>query len=392
MQSIPASSGIPNNQLVAAFGRVRRLTAVKYGVVPKPKVDGRLAELVRTAVQEGTALPGTHLTEHMMHLWLQRLEESSWKTLVSKIRKFLEFCVLHERQAVPADVNTMMLFIAFLSHEGRVAAGNFERYISAVRTLHVLILQEPPPSASHPVLSGLIVAAQKVQRVDEPEAPRLPLPASVLQVAVGMARWGRSEDPPAFLLAMCLIIKYFFGVRGSTVRSLAWGHVRVSPPAVSITWVREKPRCTAKSWRRVTMEFPYAPVFCENIQELLDLQAKAGNKRDLFSWEGVAWVQNPSRSFACVLDMLGVEQPAGGRYQGHSTRSGFAASCRALGVPIEVFSEVAGWALGSSAVFRYLKHQVPSGAVAFACFGALLPHVLQEQALVLYGDELPLLF
>ena len=64
----------------------------------------------------------------------------------------------------------------------------------------------------------------------------------------------------------------------------------------------------------------------------------------------------------------------------------FAAECRALGVPVEVFSQVAGWALGSASVWRYLRVPVEASAESFALFSGLLSRVLERQYLEIFGD------
>ena len=55
-------------------------------------------------------------------------------------------------------------------------------------------------------------------------------------------------------------------------------------------------------------------------------------------------------------------------------------------VDLEVIAGTAGWSLSSMTVFKYLRHVLPAGYVAFALFAGLMPVLQQNLAVQTFED------
>ena len=378
-------------RLAAAVGSPVREARARYctDTSDLPAIDADLAQVVSDELRGLIGLPYDEAAQQVVDLWLRQYEPRTSVALVSKWRKYFDFCKRHDRVAVPASLATVMLFVGYMSSEGRVAAHNFAKYLSAVRTLHSLLMQEPPPPPSHPMIQGLITAAGKLQRTDEPQLPRQPLPCWAVERALVLTRACR---PRQFVALMYVIVKFVMGVRAATLRALRPEHVRVDGVTVCVDWVSEKQTRSDARSRRVAVAFPRAPVVAQRVQQLLDLIASTGSGRgtaqSVFTWAGEDLADRPESVFREVFQVLQVVQPLDGTYSGHSTRSGFAAGCRALGIPVEVISQIAGWAIGSPVVFGYLRFPVEPTPALFALFAGLVPTVQQRRLVDLFGNVL----
>ena len=315
--------------------------------------------------------------DHVVALWLSQLTASSSAATASKATKFINFCTDYGRTAVPASLTTLCHYIGYLACEGRVSAAYFGQYLSAVRTLHKH-LHQPCPPADEPTLQALLKAAAKAQRTEAVLDDRVPLPVAWVVSAVvhGLS----TQEPCVVQLCTFFVIKSVFGLRGHSVLHLQRRHVIVSGCEIRLCLTHEKQRPNATTARSAVMPFPRAPGVLELVNRCLGLGQAGGGLWSELRGSG-------SELFQQFVSMMGIPQPAPPQvYQGHSTRMAFAAECRALGVPVEVFSQVAGWALGSASVWRYLRVPVEASAESFALFSGLLSRVLERQYLDMFGD------
>lgn len=321
------------------------------------------------------SLPAGELANHLLMLWSNQNQPSSLRSITSKVKKFLLFCDAQQRQPVPCSDTTLLLYVSYLSWEGRVSAEYFPQYVSAVRTFHRYLLQPAP--APNVVLASVLRSALATQKAVATTTSKLPLPAVYVWRAI--AHGLRTPHLSEQRLCLFFVLKYLFGVRGATILPLHVDNIGWSTSKLSVTcmWDSEKQRHHTVAARPVTLFFPACPALLHLLSTYQDAAAPSHS-----FWNTPAMLPMPpvSVAFQQFLSLLCVPAPPGGKYTGHSTRSGFVASLRGLSVPLEVAAEVAGWSLTSSAVYKYLRFRLQADDYTYTMFCSLLDPVTAATA------------
>ena len=91
--------------------------------------------------------------------------------------------------------------------------------------------------------------------------------------------------------------------------------------------------------------------------------------------------------FNHFLHITHTHAPSHGKYSGHSTRSGFAATCRAFMVPLETICSIGGWALTSASVYRYLMHMLAPDVHGLQLIAGLLNPLALRVATQEFGAD-----
>lgn len=82
------------------------------------------------------------------------------------------------------------------------------------------------------------------------------------------------------------------------------------------------------------------------------------------------WLQN-------LMRLLPLHVPLGGRYQGHSLRSGAGTEAYAIGLPLPMFAELMGHASIETTLRNYVKTQWRATPAAWEVLSRFLPHHLR---------------
>lgn len=313
--------------------------------------------------------------------WTRSLAASSYSTYASKLRKYLQFCASTGRTALPAAPETLELYVGHLMQEGRVQARYFDQYISAIRAVHRDLLLPYPTS---PVLAHLIKGAMHLQRSLVLHEESWPLPAVAAASALRLAATLAS---PAVVRA-CLAVGLGFAcmMRGSSVQGLAPGDVSLAGSSLQVVERVRKGHShsdpVARSLAIASSSLPDLLLAVAHWQKLQHLQFAASPTPPAYFFqlpgEGLAGGDHFAGWFWAAVEALGLQPPQGRRLHPHCVRRGAASAARALGVPMERICRLGGWAITSTAVWRYIDSLVPATAEGFQFFGHLLPPGLRQ--------------
>ena len=322
------------------------------------------------------------LAPRLHALWASRLTEASQASVLSKFRQFLSFCSLYGLCPVPCAPSTLYLYVCHLSQRGSVRADFFGQYVSAIRTVHRQLCVCPPPVDD--VCTGLLQAAVRMQQPCTSTCTRLPLPARVITQAVRQAL----SEGDAGLVRVCVFVvfKFVCGVRGSSMLALRWEHVHWDGCTLTVSWVSEKQRARTVPARTVSIAFPRAPSLVR-LWHRYALLAGSPTHGDVWGVPGLPKLGTVRRSFELFLRFTHTHTPTHGRYSGHSTRSGFAATCRAFMVPLEHICSIGGWSLTSASVFKYLLHMLTPDLAGLQLVAGLLNPIALHMASNEFGTS-----
>lgn len=353
---------------------------------PTPAWPAGLAQMLHDTM--ASLVPGAPpvLLQQLGSLWGQQLASSSAKSYLSKFALFSNFCAQFGLRALPAAAATIYLFIGWLSASTAINPEYFPQYVSAVRGVHnLLLLPVPPVDVVNKALLRAAVrnaAARGSKKVD-----KIPLPAGAVVQAVQAAL--SCQDLGQLRCHVFFILKYVTGVRGASLQALCWGDLHCTPTLLQVVWRAEKQRGHKVNGRPVQISLPRFPalhVILDKYRVACSLAAGGAVLGRMWEIVSLPAFGAASKAFPLWLTLLRFPAPSSGVYSGHSTRSGFAAACRGLGVDLEVLCQVAGWAVTSPTVFKYLAHVCPADQHAFCLFAGLMGVLQQAHAVNTLGD------
>ena len=322
------------------------------------------------------------LAPRLHMLWASRLTEASQASVLSKLRQFLSFCTAYTLCPVPCASSTLYLYICHLSQRGTIRADYISQYVSAVCTAHRQLCVQAPPVDD--VCTGLLQAAVRVQQPCTTSCTRLPLPAHVVTRAVGLAL----ADHNVVNIRVCVFVcfKFVCGVRGSSMLALWWEHVHWDGNTLTVSWVAEKQRARTVAARTVSLQFPRAPALVR-LWHLYAQLAGSPSHGSVWSVPHMPHLGSVKRVFDQFLCYTHTHAPTHGKYSGHSTRSGFAATCRAFMVPLEHICSIGGWSLTSASVFKYLLHMLTPDLAGLQLVAGLLNPLALNMATQEFGSQ-----
>ena len=259
--------------------------------------------------------------------------KSSATTKDSQLRKFETFCVQEGRGMPPGEID-LVCYVAYLSWEGRVRAGNMRGYLSAVRRFCVQQKMEPLPPT--PTESDLLMDSLKAaDRLDSEMPVKEQWGRAGISAADTMAVLLYEKGEESFMLKKMKamwIVMFCFSFRGGTTAAL-WPMdfeftddftMSVKPDVLKRTGTD----CTNNPGAR-----PYAvPVdTSEGNNAVLFLRefvneyvAKFGQRAFMFSAdpEKVSGTDYISTAIVAMADYAGIIAPQGMKLSSHSPRRG----------------------------------------------------------------------
>ena len=153
------------------------------------------------------------------------LKNQTIRSYDGKLTKFIKYCMSQAPPLtpVPAELNTILKYIAFLAASGTVKVDNVQPYLSCINTAHVSVGLAPPAVGTQ-VEQARKGWRQRQEWVGDSDDKRVPLKPStmrrVLQHAVVLARAGLFFTNSTVLIdfrdAVAVLVNYLFFGRSDT--------------------------------------------------------------------------------------------------------------------------------------------------------------------------------
>ena len=300
-----------------------------------------------------------------------------------KQRRFIAFCTetlpnaygLRPRSHLPASEKTILMYLAHLSNEGKVAEQSLQPYLSAVNQMHE-DAGFPKPACGHFVrlLRRGYIELEADER-GQPLANRVPAPAELMLdiLRLGLA----TPDLNILRMCTCLVLSFCWFNRADTGVRLQRRHVSVTKLGIAInlqgktiarntshTLLRKTDRSSDPDglvdqlllrWYAASAHFQTADSLFWSLRSEQTLEAPIVTK----------WL-------AKCATLTGWAAPAGEKWTGHSLRSGGASACQAIDVPLFYIMSFGVWR-SMEAVQRYLSALILPSDDAWLFFGWLRP-------------------
>lgn len=316
-------------------------------------------------------------------LWAGR-RESTKVSYSGKWRRFVDFCTItlpseygmHPRQALPASMSTVLLYLSHLSQEGEVREGSLNPYLAAINQMH------QDAGFRRPALGHYVDLLRKgfanVEAQETSSAPaRMPLPPAVVHdiLTLGLA----SSDNETLRQTACIVLCYCWFNRADTGVLLRRSHVSFDKRGVAINaqgkTVAKNRSCPV--FRRHAPDFDPDDKVCRLLRRWHDTSASWQHSNSLY-WSLPD--EKPLRApmvgewLAILLRRTSNTAPAGGAWLGHSLRVGAACASLAVGASLMQIMHYGLWK-SLAAVQRYLEHfdAISPDSSAWLFFGWMTP-------------------
>ena len=168
--------------------------------------------------------------------------------------------------------------------------------------------------------------------------------------------------------------------------ALKWEHMHWHEHTLTVAWASEKQRAHAVAARSVCLSFPRAPALVR-LWHVYHARAGSPVHGNVWQVQQLPPMGSVKSVFQHFLHLTHTHAPAHGKYSGHSTRSGFAATCRAFMVPLETICSVGGWTLTSVSVYKYLMHLLAPDVHGLQLIAGLLNPLALRVATQEFGTE-----
>ena len=298
-----------------------------------------------------------------------------------KVKRFLNFCKVRNRQALPASLATGLLYMQDLHSCTTIQAESFQPYMSCVNTMHQ-DLGFPPPLVGH-LIDHARKGSMNLQNRDSTTPKRYWIASDHVSkvLDLGLVE-GKKRQPDFVLLRACTFLALGFAwmCRSDTSTSCCMRDIEVSHAGITLVAVSQKGRKQLKF--KPVYRIP--PGAVRGLEELLQIWLKfkkewlmaapsdglwsmhGEGKRKFTSADATAWTR-------LVLQAVGAEPPLEFKFDGHGSRSGAATGANSVGVSLQRICFVADWSVRSSAVHDYIDLSAPPTQGAFRFFGWLVP-------------------
>ena len=153
------------------------------------------------------------------------LKNQTIRNYDGKLSKFIKYCTSQTPPLapIPAELNTILRYIAFLARSGTIKVDSVQPYLSCINTAHVSV-GLAPPAVGPQIEQARKGWRQRQEWVGDPDDKRVPLKPStvrrVLQHAVVLARAALFLTDAVVLVdfrdAVAVIVNYLFFGRSDT--------------------------------------------------------------------------------------------------------------------------------------------------------------------------------
>lgn len=324
-------------------------------------------------------------------LLLRGYRPNTHRSYMSKCRAFFHYCSVHGRAPLPASVDTLIGYILFELQRGALAPPSLSKYLSAVASLHRLAGHDDPTKDKLVQLAVYGFRAHALERAGgELALLRMPLPAAyILRVCdLGLS------TPDAYLQLQCagLVLGYVLFNRPGAAACMRRCDISFSAHGLEVQVVDFK-MALRTGRERLAVNIPVdidenkPDKVADLIRIVLARHDAAGRHPRALLFADPA-LPAPARRFWLaarvtntwlqhVMRRLPLHVPLGGRYQGHSLRSGAGTEAYAIGLPLPMIAELMGHASIETTLRNYVKTQWRATPAAREVLGRYLPRHLR---------------
>lgn len=302
----------------APAGRPQRVPALVPALIPPPRTQELLAELD----------PQTQA--RVLELMAGAIAKGTRRTYSSCARIYGEWCLEHERTAIPASDATILAFLADRAQTCK--ASHVERYLTAIRYLHRAHGYPPPrPDSFYLFLRGL-------RKAQTPVVHKAPLrPDDLIAMSDLM-----DEDPyetRATRDRALLLFGFAGALRRGELSGLNIEHCTFTSRGVEVLIIRSKTDQRGEG-QRIAVPFGERSSTCpvRALQRWIRLLNRSTGPLfvQLDSCGKIQAGRLSGQTIALRIkhyaEVIGLDPK---RYAGHSLRSGFCTSCVEQDVPLE---------------------------------------------------------
>lgn len=332
-----------------------------------------------------------HDPEAATRLLLKGYRPNTQRTYMAKCRAFFPYCAQHNRDPLPASVPTVIGYVLYELERGALAPPSLAKYLSAVASLHRLAGHDDPTKDKLVQLAVFGFRAHALERAGgELQLQRMPLPASyILRVCdLGLA------TPNYYLSLQCagLVLGYVLFNRPGAAACMRRCDVAFTPHGMELQVVDFKMALrTGRERLAFTVPLDCDPTKRDKVALLLRLTVArhdAGNRHPKAMLFADPSLPAPTRRFWLaarvtnswlrrMLELLPLPAPLGGKYQGHSLRSGAGTEAYAIGLPLPMIAEMMGHASVETTLRCYVKTRWRATPEAWEVLGRFAPRVLR---------------
>ena len=297
---------------------------------------------------------------------------STRTSYMSKFRGFLLYCDAHDREPLPATTSTIVGYILWEQQRAQLTPPSLDKYLSAVKAVHV-VAGFPDPLSHYLVrLARLGFRASALERAGSLRPQRLPLPASWLLSVVdfGLATPNTYLRIQAAGLALAYML---FNRPGAAAciraQDLRFTNVALEAQPVdfkmSLRTGRERHTFSvplngaAKADRpmllvRRVLASHYAAYLHPAAMLFADPAAPPTERRFHLA------ARITGRWLTRLRELVLLRTPLGGLFQGHLVRRCAASEAYALGVPVAVIAELLGHLSPQTSLQSYIRTRWPA--------------------------------
>jgi len=334
--------------------------------------------LRRAALGSTQGLLADHAATLLLHGRRQRTRDS----YSEKWRRFVQFCTdvlpgygMRARRPLPASARTILLYLSFLSDEGRVHEGSLNPYLAAVNQMHEDSGLEKPGTTHFVRLARRGFAAIEAEGGYRPAA-RVPVPAPVM---LEILRLGlKTEDISVLRMCACVVLNFVFFNRADTGVQLCREDVCIDQRGISIDARSKTASLNAAHTMTRLHDERYDP---DSLVERL-LSRWHERSASFQSPHALFWSLPTDRAelkppiitkwLTRCCELVNCAPPRGQKWTGHSLRSGGASASQAIDIPLFYIMSFGLWK-SFDAVRRYLCWLVTASDAAYLFFGWLRP-------------------
>lgn len=324
-------------------------------------------------------------------LILKGYRPNTQRSYMSKCRGFFSYCKQYNRDPLPASMPTVIGYVLHELERGALAPPSLSKYLSAVASLHLLAGHPDPTKDKLVQLAVFGFRASALERAGgELELQRMPLPAEfILRVCkLGLA------TPNDYLSLQCagLVLGYVLFNRPGAAACMRRCDVAFTTHGMELQVVDFKMALrTGRERLAFTVPIGSDPAKPDKVAQLLRLAIHrhdaSGRHPQEMLFADPAWPA-PARRFWLAarvtnkwlrraMELLPLAAPLGGKYQGHSLRSGAGSEAYAIGIPLPMIAEMMGHASIETKLRSYVKTRWRASPAAWEVLGRFAPRLLR---------------
>ena len=296
---------------------------------------------------------------------------STQATYSSGVKRFLNFCMEHGVQPLPADKRTLVYFAAALSQS--LSTPTIKVYLSAVGSFHRR-QGFKDPTHHNPQLKMVLRGTQQAN-LDRPSHPRQPITRAVLHRLLYQVRYScklHKHDKRMLTAAFLLAFFGFLRVSEFTIPSRSRFNPRTHPTKASISCKRKYYAFTIKASKTDQLHQGHKIYICRSHEKFCPYSAMqkyighfphspAVGAQPLFTFRD----GSPLTRHSCLKHLRRFLHKAGylpQDFNTHSFRIGAAMSAAHSGLPAHQIKLLGRWK--SKAYCRYIPSRHPAKVAA----------------------------